>query len=116
MNNSRSHDADGAIKKGVVLSGHTYVPVQLRDRNISAEKVLFRPPDKCNHEATICRECAESWGWDHVVHFDRTVAGRRLRAEIDAHTTPDTAPHHRPDPADTPTATSTPPTPDTPAT
>ncbi|MGF6886307.1 hypothetical protein ABIA39_000274 [Nocardia sp. GAS34] len=88
MKNNTTHDEDGAIRKGAKVSGNAYVSVRLRDTNSKAEKILFRSPDKCNHEATICRDCAESWSWDHTIGFDRTAAGRRLRAEIEAHTQP----------------------------
>lgn len=38
-------------------------------------------PSKCDHGLKICRlrSCIQTWMLDHVIYWDRTVAGRAVR-------------------------------------
>ncbi|WP_405160772.1 hypothetical protein OG203_30930 [Nocardia sp. NBC_01499] len=87
MKDTKSHDPDGAVKIGAKLSGNAYISVQQRDDRREIGKLLVKQPSACNHGVTICRDCAYSWEWDYVVHYDRTSAGRALRTEIGSTTT-----------------------------
>ncbi len=84
MKNTQSHDEDGVIKPGAILSGNDYVLVTLRDSGDPSGRVLLvRKSFRCIHGRTICVECAESWELDHHVHYQQTGGGRRLREALD---------------------------------
>ncbi|WP_460696653.1 hypothetical protein [Nocardia thraciensis] len=76
------HDEEGAVKHGASLSSWTYVPVQLRDYQGTPDPVLVKPRHRCNHGVTICRDCADSWALDHIIHYERTKAGRQLLDQV----------------------------------
>ncbi|QBS41350.1 hypothetical protein [Nocardia sp. CS682] len=58
MKDTKTHDAEGAVKLGAKLSGNTYVSVQLRTDGYETGKLLLMQPRTCNHGVTICRDCA----------------------------------------------------------
>lgn len=84
MKNTQSHDEDGVIKPGAKLSGNAYVLVTPRDSEGPYGRILLMSnPSRCNHGYTMCVECVESWELDHLVHYDLTGGGRRLREALD---------------------------------
>ncbi|MGY0497464.1 hypothetical protein ACWZHB_03070 [Nocardia sp. FBN12] len=88
MKNTQSHDEYGVIKPGAKLSGNAYVLVRLRDSEDPYGRILLvGNPSRCNHGYTLCIECAESWELDHLVHYDLTGGGRRLREALDVQPT-----------------------------
>lgn len=71
--------------------GPFYVSMVLRDDldedgdyNIKSD--LIRIPLKyfaeCDHKFTICTCCAYLWHRDHLIRFDATIGGRKLRAML----------------------------------
>lgn len=44
--------------------------------------IVIRSASRCDHCETVCRDCAETWMFDWVFRFDRTIGGRRLRDEL----------------------------------
>jgi hypothetical protein len=35
---------------------------------------------RCDHVSSACTACVYQWEWDYEVLYDRTAAGRRLKA------------------------------------
>lgn len=48
-------------------------------------QVPTRDPKNCDHIAFICptKKCVDSWGIDHQVFLERTIAGRRFKGLLD---------------------------------
>jgi hypothetical protein len=44
--------------------------------------IPIRTVNHCDHGETVCVKCAEVWMYDWVFYFDRTIGGRRLRADL----------------------------------
>lgn len=62
-------DPDGTLVPGL---SRTVIPV--------------RTVNRCDHCATVCARCAEVWMYDWTFYFDRTIGGRRLRADLGGET------------------------------
>jgi hypothetical protein len=61
------------------MSGDRYVYGRLREEGSDAEPARIPIRERCEHVATICPSCAETWALDWVLLFDRTAGGRNLR-------------------------------------
>jgi hypothetical protein len=44
--------------------------------------IPVRTVNRCGHCETVCARCAEVWMYDWMFYFDRTIGGRRLRADL----------------------------------
>jgi hypothetical protein len=62
------------------LSGNFYVPMRLREESSETRPTPTKIASerRCEHEHTICMECADSWSLDWVIFWNRTAGGRRL--------------------------------------
>lgn len=67
------------------LSGNSYVSAILRGEPIPKQLPKIRVADerRCDHVETICVDCARTWEIDWQLNYERTAAGRRLRAVLD---------------------------------
>lgn len=65
------------------MSGNAYVVVQLReDRPTTPGRIRIRAERNCEHSATICVGCADSWALDYQIFWGRTAGGRRLQQRL----------------------------------
>jgi hypothetical protein len=71
--------------------GPFYVSMVLRDDldedgdfNIKSHLIPIRLKyfAECDHKSTVCTCCAHLWHRDHLIRFDATIGGRRLRAML----------------------------------
>lgn len=81
---TKVHDTEGAVRKTARLSGKAYVSLSMKDTFEPPGKVLIMQPEYCRHGVTICTDCAESWGWDYDLHYQRTEGGRNLKEKLAA--------------------------------
>lgn len=73
------------------ISSHSYIAMTARvpeddapryqNGHLKSIQIPTHTFRNCDHEAFICptKECVESWAIDHIIHFDRTIAGRRFK-------------------------------------
>jgi hypothetical protein len=62
------------------LSGNFYVPMRLRGDNETERPTPTKiaAESRCEHETTICADCADSWEADWIIYWKRTKGGRHL--------------------------------------
>jgi hypothetical protein len=85
----RKRDLEGGSKG---LSSANYVVGELDTSHQGADGKLVpglcraaipvRTVNRCDHCETVCAKCAEVWMYDWTFYFDRTIGGRRLRADL----------------------------------
>jgi len=64
------------------LSGHSYVPMRLKEDAPTVEPTPTRIRKRCEHQTTICVTCAPEWDTDYVIFWDRTAGGRELKGKL----------------------------------
>ena len=71
------------VPKDSVLSGHAYLAAYLKGEPITHRtlKLVVASPSRCGHLNRICLDCYDTW-YDYVIIWSRTVAGRRMKAEL----------------------------------
>jgi len=54
------------------------------DGRAKPTQIPIRTAATCDHEAYVCltMECIKAWQEDHIIHFERTTAGRRFKREL----------------------------------
>ena len=50
--------------------------------SFSRYAIPIRTVNRCDHCEYVCAKCAEVWMYDWTFYFDRTIGGRRLRADL----------------------------------
>jgi hypothetical protein len=71
-----------ARQSSLQLSSYSYVPMRMRDTEDRPTPTRIASRTRCEHETTVCVDCADSWSWDWKVYWNRTVGGRNLRDSI----------------------------------
>ena len=94
-NKQQFHLGEGGVMKNEItkaetrmLSSTQYVSVVMKKPDTVEDHVIGRvkvlTPRYCQHTATMCIECTQTWGIDYTIFYDRTIAGRRLKEQLDA--------------------------------
>jgi hypothetical protein len=72
------------ISNDVQLSGAGYVAAVMKsEEGGELCKIIMASPRFCGHQNRICVKCAHEWAWDYTILWDRTVAGRKMKEELD---------------------------------
>jgi hypothetical protein len=82
----------GRVEGHQGMSSHCYVVGELDTsrrgedgewiQEVRRSAIPLRTASRCDHSETVCAKCAETWMFDWVFRFDRTIGGRRLRDEL----------------------------------
>ena len=85
----RAHDLTGGTRG---MTSSSYVVGGLDESHVAPDgtsvysfrryAIPVRTVNRCDHGETVCARCAEVWMYDWVFYFDRTIGGRRLRADL----------------------------------
>lgn len=69
------------------LSGSSYVPMRLKEDPDTGKPspTKIASIGRCEHLTTICVECADQWGTDYVIFWQRTKGGRNLKLTLDSY-------------------------------
>jgi hypothetical protein len=86
---ARAHDLTGGTRG---MTSSSYLVGGLDESHLAEDgtpvhsfcryAIPVRTVNRCDHCETVCAKCAEWWMYDWTFNFDRTIGGRRLRADL----------------------------------